>query len=81
MGWTEINWACGHTGKMQLYGKMSARTAVVAREAGRKCMVCWLIEQWEAESDPRARNEDRYQLAIDIAEGKGKRIKVDQFNN
>jgi len=59
---------------MQLYGKQSGRDARVAYEAGRKCMVCWLIEQWQERNDPRALREDRYDLAAAIAENKGKRI-------
>jgi len=39
-------------------------------------MVCWLIGQWEKEKDPRAKREDRYKLAAQIAENKGIRIKV-----
>jgi len=62
---------------MQLYGKQSGRDATVAYEAGRQCMACWLVEQWEKGSDPRAKREDRYKLAAQIAEGKGKRISVD----
>jgi len=37
-------------------------------------MACWLIEQWEKSNDPRAQREDRYLLAGQIAEAKGKRI-------
>jgi len=76
MAWENTDWACGHSGSMQLYGKMSGRDAKVAWESGRKCMACWLVEQWEKESDPRAKREDRYALAAKIAEGKGKRIDV-----
>ena len=74
MAWEPTKWACGHSGSMQLYGKQSGRDATVAREAGRKCMACWLVERWEDENDPRAQREDRYMLAADIAENKGKRI-------
>jgi len=59
---------------MQLYGKQSGRDATVAYEAGRVCMACWLIEQWESKADPRAKRQDRFALAVAIAEGKGKRI-------
>jgi hypothetical protein len=76
MAWTEMEWACGHSGSMQLYGKHSKRESTVAFEAGRQCMACWLVEQWEKEGDPRAKREDRYVLAAKIAEGKGKRISV-----
>lgn len=76
MAWEKTVWACGHTGSMQLYGKMSGRDATVAKEAGRKCMACWLVGEWEAASDPRAKREDRYKLAAQIAENKGKRIDV-----
>jgi len=76
MAWTEVTWACGHAGSMQLYGKQSARDAKVASEAGRKCMACWLVTQWEEKNDPRAQREDRYKLAANIAENKGKRIVV-----
>jgi len=76
MAWTNTEWACGHTGSMQLYGKGSARDAQVARAAGMDCMACWLVKQWEKESDPRAKREDRYKLAAGIAENKGKRIDV-----
>ena len=74
MAWTTTEWACGHSGSMQLYGKGSARDAQVARAAGMKCMACWLVEQWEKDNDPRAKREDRYKLAAGIAENKGKRI-------
>lgn len=76
MAWTNTKWACEHEGEMQLYGKSSARDSRVAYEAGRKCMCCWLVEQWEEENDPRAQREDRYKLAADIAAGKGIRINV-----
>lgn len=49
---------------------------MIAREAGRQCMACWLVEQWEKENDPRANREDRFALAAKIAENKGKRINV-----
>jgi len=39
-------------------------------------MACWLVEQWESNNDPRAKREDRYKLAAQIAEGKGRRIAV-----
>lgn len=74
MAWESTQWACGHRGSMQLLGKQSGRDATVAYEAGRQCMACWLIEQWEAKGDPRAKREDRFRLAVAIAEGKGKRI-------
>jgi len=74
MAWTEVEWACGHIGYIQLYGKSRARDAVLAQEAGKKCMACWLVAQWEKEGDPRAHKEGRYSLARDIAENKGKRI-------
>ena len=67
MAWEPTDWACGHSGSMQLYGKGSGRDAQVARAAGRDCMACWLVGQWE---------EDRYKLAAQIAENKGIRIKV-----
>jgi len=76
MAWTATEWACGHTGHMQLYGKSSARESRVAWEAGRNCMACWLVEQWEKDKDPRALKEDRYLLAAAIAENKGKRIDI-----
>ena len=76
MAWQKITWACGHEGSMQLYGKHSARDARAASEAGQKCMACWLVQQWDTKNDPRAQREDRYKLAADIAENKGKRIDV-----
>jgi len=76
MAWTDVQWACGHSGQIQLYGKHAYREATVAKEAGRQCMACWLVGRWEAENDPRAQREDRYQLAADIAKNKGKRINV-----
>lgn len=76
MAWEHTEWACGHTGSMQLYGKQSGRDSTVAVESGRKCMACWLVQQWEQKGDPRAKREDRYKLAADIAERKGKRINV-----
>jgi hypothetical protein len=74
MAWESTEWACGHKGAMQLYGKRAGRDSQVAYEAGRPCMACWLVEQWEQSNDPRAKREDRFKLAGDIAEGKGKRI-------
>jgi len=61
---------------MQLYGKQANRDSRVAYEAGRQCMACWLVDQWESKNDPRAKREDRYKLAASIAESKGKRIDV-----
>lgn len=78
MAWEHTEWACGHTGSMQLYGKQSGRDATIASEAGRKCLACWLVEQWESKKDPRGKREDRYKLAAQIAEGKGKRISVSE---
>ena len=74
MAWESVEWACGHTGSMQLYGKISGREARVAYEAGRKCFACWLVDQWESKGDPRALKPNRYILAKKIAEGKGIRI-------
>lgn len=74
MAWEKTEWACGHKGATQLYGKTSGRNATVAHEASRPCMACWLVEQWEKTNDPRAQRSDRYKLAGDIAESKGKRI-------
>lgn len=76
MAWNKIEWGCGHTGRMQLYGPWRQREARVAYEAGRDCMVCWLIQQWEKAGDPRATREDREDLAAKIAAGKGKEIDV-----
>lgn len=78
MAWNEITWACGHEGRMQLYGKSSARKSRLALEAGRQCMVCWLIDRWEAEGDPRASREDRENLAAGIAANKGKEINLEE---
>lgn len=74
MAWTEIEWACGHYGQKQLYGKTSAREATVAYESGRDCMMCWLINEWKKSGDPRSKREDRYSLAASVAKGKGIRI-------
>lgn len=79
MAWESTEWACGHSGSMQLYGKQDGRDATVAREAGRKCFACWLVGEWESKGDPRAKREDRYKLAAQIAEKKGKRISVDSI--
>ena len=74
MAWEKTEWACGHTGSMQLYGKQSGRDSRVAYEAGRNCMACWLVDQWEKTKDARAKRTDRYKLAGMISEGKGVRI-------
>lgn len=74
MAWETTEWACGHTGSMQLYGKMSGRDARTAWEAGRQCFACWLLGEWEKSGDPRYKREDRFELAQAIAEHKGKRI-------
>lgn len=71
MGWTSTQWSCGHEGSMQLYGKLTARYARVAHEAGRKCMICWLLDQWETDNDPRSKRDDKVKLASDIARGRG----------
>ena len=75
MTWETTEWACGHTGSIQLYDKMSGRNSKVAYEAGRKCLACWLIEQWIAKGDPRANNPKRWEFAQAIAEGKSIRIR------
>ena len=74
MGWEKTTWACGHEGAMQVYGKQAGRDSAIAAEAGRICLACWLVAQWEESNDPRAQREDRYTLAGAIAKGKGKRI-------
>ena len=74
MAWEKTEWSCGHNGYMQLYGKRAAREAKIAQEAGRKCLACWLIGEWEKSNDPRAAREDRFALAAAIAEHKGIRI-------
>ena len=74
MAWETTEWACGHTGSMQLWGKMRVRESRVAHQAGRKCLACWLIEQWERENDPRANSPKRWKFAQTIAEDKGIRI-------
>ena len=71
MGWQATEWACGHEGRMQLYGKQSGRDARVAYEAGRMCMACWLVDQWERSADPRAKRGDNFDLARAVARGKG----------
>ena len=76
MAWEKVEWSCGHQGQIQLYGKRAQRESRIAFEAGRQCMACWLVEQWEKENDPRAQREDRYVLAAKIAEGKKIRIQV-----
>lgn len=75
MAWTKTEWACGHTGEMQLIGPHADRRSKVAFAAGRACLSCWLVGQWDAQGDPRASFPDRYILAGKIAEGKGIRIK------
>ena len=76
MAWESVTWACGHEGRIQLTGPQRNRNATVAREAGKDCMACWLVGQWEATSDPRAARPDRLELAASIAESRGKRINV-----
>ena len=71
MAWEATEWACGHNGSMQLYGKMVGRHVRIAYEAGKKCLACWLISQWIEKNDPRAENPKRWELATSIAEGKG----------
>ncbi len=79
MGWESTEWACGHQGSMQLYGKMSGRDARVAYEAGKDCLACWLIGQWDTKTDPRGKRADRFSLAVKIAEGKGIRIRGEEI--
>ena len=74
MAWETTEWACGHTGEIQLYGPQRQRDSRIASEAGRKCFACWLVEKWEQEGDPRATKPDRYRLAATIAENKNIRI-------
>ena len=78
MAWTEITWSCGHTGKKQLYGKTTKRDAQVAWEAGRRCMACWLLDQWKKNDDPRNQREDKIDLAIAIARGKDVKIEMEE---
>jgi len=73
MAWTTTDWACGHSGSIQLFGPGAQRRSRVAWEAGRVCMACWLNKQWAEKNDPR---KDNLQLAADIAEGKGIRIDI-----
>ena len=75
MAWESTEWACGHSGSMQLYGKRSGRDSRVAYEAGKRCLACWLINQWSEKDDPRYNNPRRWGLATSIAEGKGIRIR------
>lgn len=79
MAWESTEWACGHRGSMQLYGKMTGRYATTAREAGRKCLACWLIATWQKENDPRIKRADRWALAKAVAEGKGIRISGEEI--
>jgi len=67
MAWYNVEWACGHEGRMQLYGPGRKRQARVAYEAGRKCFACWLVGEWERTGDARAERHDRYILAGQIA--------------
>ena len=71
MAWETTEWACGHTGRIQLYGPQKQRDSRIASEAGRKCFACWLVEKWVQEGDPRATKPGRYRLAAAIAERKG----------
>lgn len=71
MAWMATKWACGHGGQTRQIGPSAKRAARIAFEAGRKCMACWLLEQWEVKNDPRRGN---VQMARDIAEGRGIRI-------
>lgn len=71
MAWNQITWRCGHSGRMQLYGKMSKRESRIAYESGQNCMVCWLIDQWKQKEDPRFNRADCKELAAKIARGKG----------
>ena len=52
MAWESTEWACGHSGSMQLYGKRSGRDSRVAYEAGKRCLACWLINQWSEKMTP-----------------------------
>lgn len=74
MAWESVDWACGHSGSMQLYGKQAGRDSTVAHQAGRKCFACWLLGEWQSKNDPRYNRDDRWDLAVKIAEGKGNRI-------
>jgi hypothetical protein len=79
MAWEKTEWACGHTGSMQLYGKQSGRNSRVAYEAGKDCMPCWLLRIWEEKGDPRGKRADRFTLAQNIAEGKGMRVRGEEI--
>ncbi len=74
MAWERVKWSCGHTGAMQLIGKMTSREATKAYQAGRKCFGCWLLSVWRVKNDPRYALENRWNLALSITEGKGIRI-------
>ena len=81
MAWEKAKWACGHEGAVQLFGPQRDRDRRLAQEAGRQCMACWLVGQWATKNDPRAAREDRWDLACDIAEGKGIRISGGEPDN
>ena len=74
MAWESAEWACGHKGSIQLLGPGARRKSRLAYEAGRKCMACWLLDQWTQQGDPRAARPDARTLAIAVAGGKGIRI-------
>ena len=50
MAWYEINYACGHAGREQIYGKVSARqNSADWRGNNKVCKPCWIAGRAEAD--------------------------------
>jgi len=48
MAWYEINYACGHSGREQLYGKTDSRESYVEwAEQNKICPECWAKKKEE----------------------------------
>ena len=54
MAWYEINHSCGHTDRVQLYGKQSSRDWAIQQGENRKCAECWQVLLKKGRSTPRA---------------------------
>ena len=66
MGWETIKWTCQHEGRMQMYGPHKSRDYKVAWQRERKCMVCWLIDQWRADDGAKYASARMVTTALDI---------------
>lgn len=72
MGWTTINYTCGHSTEQQMYGKVSGREQLAASMGRRDCPACAAhkaAEQAQASGLPALTGSDKQiAWAADIRE-------------